>query len=284
MNADINILYFSDYFKIIDFRCKCKGACKSKAELSKSFNISFIRKGNFIYKVFRNDFDAYTGYAIVDKPYSEHIVEHHHHIPDECTIIDFSTEFYEELLDNYKLEYKAFFTNHDIQSLLVKTDSKIEYLHYLLLYQINYKYDKIYIDCLVMDILQWFLDRIDNNKFTQTSISPKLKKLHLQTVEKAKAYIFNNFSEDITLTDIANFCYVSPFHFSRIFKEISHYSPYQFLLNTRLTNAKQLIKQTDQPIQEICFQSGFQSIEHFNAAFKNKFQHAPTYYKKSKNS
>ena len=284
MDAEINILYSSSFYKIIDFNCNCKEACISKSEYSKSFNISFIRKGNFIYKVFRNDLDAYNGYAIIDKPSSEHIVEHHHEIPDQCTIIDFSDEFYQSLKENHNIEYRSFFLNQDIPSLFVKTDNKVEYLHYLLLTQIKDGYSpRIQIDNLVIDILQWFLDRIDNNT-TQIRIPSKLKKQHLKTIENAKDYIFNNFYEDITLQDIAFHCNLSPFHFSRIFKMISHYSPYQFLLDARLVNAKQLIKNTDLKLKEVCYQSGFNNVEHFNAAFKRKYNQAPSYFKKSKNS
>jgi hypothetical protein len=83
--------------------------------------------------VFRNDYDAYTGYAIMDKPESEHVVAHEHHIPDECTIIDFNDAFYQFLKSNHRLAYKSFFTNMDVQTLFVKTDHAVEFLHFLLL-------------------------------------------------------------------------------------------------------------------------------------------------------
>ncbi len=284
MNADINTIYSSDFYRVIDFKCKCKQACTSKVEYSTSFNISFVRKGNFIYKVFRNNFDAYTGFAIIDKPNSEHAVEHCHHIPDECSIIDFSDKFYHVLRENHKVEYKSFFSNQDAQSLLIKTDNNVEFLHFLLLEQIKKtNTNKIYIDCLVMEILQCFLNRIDNNEI-QKNLSAKLKKRHLQTIESAKDYIYSNFYENIGLNDIANHCNISLFHFSRIFREITSYSPYSFLRDIRLKNAKQLIETADLPMKEVCYQSGFQNIENFTSAFKNRYQYAPSYFKKSKNS
>ncbi len=283
MNANINVIYSSDLCKIIDFKCKCDCCAVSKKEYSKSFNISFIRKGNFGYKGFRYNFDAYNGYAIVDKPDSEHVVEHRQHSPDECTIIDFTDNFYQILREKHKMKYKLFFENEDIQSLLFKTDNKVEYLHYLLISQFNAKYfDTNYTESLVMEILHWFLDRMDN-RMPQSILATKLKRQHLHTIEKAKDFIFNNFIENITINDIACYCNVSPFHFSRIFKEISSYTPYQFLLNTRLTNAKQLIVNSGLPINEVGFLSGFQSAENFDAAFKNKFHYSPSYLRKSKN-
>jgi AraC-like DNA-binding protein len=284
MNADIETLYLTGFYRVIDFKCKCREACISRTEYSKSFNISFIRKGNFIYKVFRNDFDAYTGFAIIDKPGIEHVVAHCHHIPDECTIIDFSDEFYQAIRDSYNVEYKSFFSNQDVPSLFVNTDNTIEYLHFLLLKQILRKNpDRLYVDCLVMEILQWFLDKVDNNNFRK-GISSRLKRQHLQTFEKAKDYIFNNFFENITLNDIASHCNVSPYHFSRIFKQISDCSPYRFLRDTRLANAKQLVEHTNLPIREVSFLSGFQNVENFNAAFREKYLNAPSCFRKSKNS
>jgi AraC-like DNA-binding protein len=131
-----------------------------------------------------------------------------------------------------------------------------------------------------MEILSWFLDRIDNRD-RQFHLTLKFKQQHLPTVEKAKDYIFNNYYEDINLTDIACYCNISPFHFSRIFKTISNCTPYQFLLETRLTNAKQLIaRNNDLPLKEVCYKSGFQSPEHFNAAFKKRFSYPPSYFKR----
>lgn len=279
MNAEINVLYSSDFYKIIDFKCTCKGKCVSKTEFSKSFNISFVRKGNFTYKVFRNDFDSYSGYAIIDKPGSEHTVEHFHHIPDECTIFDFTDNFYDLIKDSQLIQFKSFSEDRNIQALLVKTNAEVEYLHYAILQQISHKYSfKIAIDTLVIELLQWFLDRI-SVKTGNKILDQKLKKHHLYTIEEAKSFICSNYAEDISLTNIADHCHVSPFHFSRIFKEITSYSPHQFLLHTRLKNAELLIKNSALLLKDIGYQSGFNCVEHFNAAFKKKFGCPPSLYK-----
>ncbi|HEY4786231.1 MAG TPA: AraC family transcriptional regulator [Bacteroidales bacterium] len=281
MNADITVLYSSDFYKVIDFKCKCKGGHKSMPEFSTSFNISFIRKGNFTYKVFRGNFDSYNGYAIVDKPGSEHIVEHMHHIPDECTIFDFSGYFYETIKHVQPGQSESFFENTDIQSVLVKTNPDVEYLHFLVLQQIRGKYPvKIAIDILVMELLEWFLDRI-TDQTDHKALNTNLKKHHLQTIEQAKNYISHNYIEDISLTDIAGYCHVSPFHFSRIFKKVTDYSPYQFLLDTRLKNAEFLIRNSNLQLKEISYQSGFNCKEHFNEAFRKKFGCPPSVYRKN---
>jgi AraC family transcriptional regulator len=101
MNADIHTLYESDFYRIADFRCRCTECITSKPEYSQSFCISFVRKGNFLFNVFRHSLDSYNGCVLITKPGYERTVTHTHTVPDECTIFDFKTDFYRELLEQY---------------------------------------------------------------------------------------------------------------------------------------------------------------------------------------
>ena len=106
-------------------------------------------------------------------------------------------------------------------------------------------------------------------------INSRLKKNHLQTIELAKEYITMNFAEDISLMDIATYCCVSPFHFSRIFKTFTSCSPHQFLLTIRLKNAELLLRNSAMPVADVAFSSGFKSIQYFTTAFRQKYQCPP---------
>src|ERR1700749_426271 len=101
MDADIHTLYTSDFYKIRDFKCRCTDCKTSNPEYSETFCISFVRKGNFIFNVFRRSLDSYTGCVLITKPEFERTVTHAHAIPDECTMFDFKTSFYKELLEQY---------------------------------------------------------------------------------------------------------------------------------------------------------------------------------------
>ena len=78
---------------------------------------------------------------------------------------------------------------------------------------------------------------------------------------------------------VARNSFVSPFHFSRIFKQFSGYSPYQYLQLVRLKHAETLLKNTDLPITDVCFRSGFSRLDYFSAAFTKKYNIAPSRYK-----
>lgn len=277
MDADIYTLYRSDFYRINDFRCRCTDCRTSKAEYSESFCISFVRKGNFLFNVFRHTLDSYTGCALVTKPGFEHTVTHTHTVPDECTIFDFNLEFYDELVNHFRIG--NFFLDNDLHSALVSTNAEMEFLHYNILRLVKEKASRLQIDQLVIEIVESVLGRISEYKPNER-INLKLKKNHLTTIERAKEFLTGRFADDISLMDIAAFCHVSPFHFSRIFKLFTSSTPHQFLLGIRLKNAEVLLRNTNLPVTDIAYSSGFKSIQYFTAAFRQRFHSPPSSYSK----
>lgn len=276
MNAEISTLFQSDFYRIIDFKCRCVECVTSKPEYVDTFSISFVRKGNFLFNVFRNSFDAHTGRVLLTKPGYEHTVTHTHDVPDECTIIEFKKEFYDRISEHYRDH--RFFNDHDIHSLQINTSSDTEFLHYYLMSQLlTNRVNKLDMDLIVMEIVEKTLNFVTSTE--QISLSSRMKKNHLITVERAKDYMMRHFAEDISLMDIADACFVSLFHFSRIFKTFTGISPHAFLLSFRLKNAEVLLKVSLRPVTDVAFLSGFNSLEHFSTTFAERFGNSPVKYR-----
>jgi AraC-type DNA-binding domain-containing proteins len=91
----------------------------------------------------------------------------------------------------------------------------------------------------------------------------------ISPVEEAITYIKSNFRNKISIENLSLNVNLSPFHFSRIFKKETGYSPYEYIIMTRLNEAKKLLKHTQLPIKEIAFSSGFNSESNFISCFKN---------------
>ncbi len=279
MSNESTIVYRSDFCTIIDFKCKCDRKGTSCVEYRSDFTMNYVRKGNFLFNVFRNSLDAYNGLILFNKPDHEHTVTHFDGRADECTIFKFSKEFYETLkLDSEYARTKL--VHDDIHSLLIRAGAEFEHIHFIILQSLRQKkISNMLIDSFVLEMLHSTLDLLFDVK-QPVAVPDRLKRNHLPTVEKAKHFINEKFRENISLTDVANNCFISPFHFSRVFKTFTSYSPYQYLVDTRLKNAELLIKTTDLPITEICFSSGFQNLENFSSAFKKKYQVAPSHLRK----
>jgi AraC-like DNA-binding protein len=188
-------------------------------------------------------------------------------------------DFYKELKEYYnKID---FFQNADLDCTLVKTTAEIEFLHFNILQMVLVKSGgRLEIDQLVLEMIEKVLACISEYK-SDLRINERLKKNHLRTIEMAKEFITLNFAEDISLMDIATYCCVSPFHFSRIFKTFTSYSPHQFLLTIRLKNAELLLRNTALPVADVAFSSGFRSIQYFTTAFRQKYQCPPAKFSSS---
>ena len=100
-------------------------------------------------------------------------------------------------------------------------------------------------------------------------------------VEVASKYMRDNFSNNISVEQVAKRAFVSQYHFSRIFKRHTQYSPYQYLLNLRLEHARILIERTEFSVKEITFRAGFNSLDYFSAAFTKKYKVCPSLYRKT---
>ncbi len=82
------------------------------------------------------------------------------------------------------------------------------------------------------------------------------------------AYINEHFDESVNLDLLANRFYVSKYHLSREFKKEYNQTIIQYLLNKRITYAKELLRFTDMSIGEIAQKCGIGDMNYFNKVFK----------------
>ncbi len=276
MLADVHILHESDVYRILDFRCHCNICSITDTEYNKNLCISFVRKGFFEYRTFRRNDEVHIGRILISKPGFEHITRHIDNQPDISTVFEFKQSFFERLKREYFPEAGWFLQNNDMHALLLACPIETDYLHHLIMQLVQKrKVEGLQIDELVMQLLNKVL-HVLANATEVTSVPEKLKQHHLGTIERAKEYMMNNFNENISLNELAEHCFVSPFHFSRIFKSILNVSPHQYLLSTRLQHAKVLLSSTEKPVSDIAFESGFNSLEHFVTAYKQVFRLTPS--------
>lgn len=281
IQADIHTLYKSDFYRILNFKCYCRECGESSPEYSKSFKISFVRTGYFDYNVFQHTLEAHNGRIIVTKPGYEHTVTHHRDAPnDQCTIIEFTDSFYQLLSEQYSISHSWFFKSEDIHSILLKADAKSELLHKIIFKHIGTRTNvQLGIDQLMMELINHLLSKLAKES-SPNPLTEKQKSNYLPAIEKAKQFISGHLNDDISLSEIADQCHISPFHFSRLFKAITDYSPYQYLVESRLHYASILLKNTDHSVTEIAFDTGFNSLEHFTTSFTKKFELPPSRFSK----
>lgn len=99
-------------------------------------------------------------------------------------------------------------------------------------------------------------------------------------IQKACDYLDIHFKESISVENLANRFNLSPFHFSRLFKNEVGSSPHQYLVNRRLLEAKQLLANTQMTVETVAIECGFSSTSHFIRAFKGAMDITPKQFRK----
>ena len=93
-------------------------------------------------------------------------------------------------------------------------------------------------------------------------------------------YIHKNYSEHITLADIAQTVSVSKSSALNIFNKYLRISPVNYLINYRLKCAAKLLASTDSNIYTIASNTGFENTGYFCRSFKELFGVTPSEYRK----
>jgi len=94
------------------------------------------------------------------------------------------------------------------------------------------------------------------------------------------AYLVENFRKPVSLDNAASIANMTPNAFCKYFKKITRKTFMETIIEYRLNYATQQLVQTDKPISEISFESGFGDVSHFYKMFKVKMGLSPLNYRK----
>lgn len=98
--------------------------------------------------------------------------------------------------------------------------------------------------------------------------------------KKTIRYLIDNYSEKITLDDLAAQFFVSKAALCKAFKKATNKTIAAYLLTLRISKAKELLLTTNKNINEIAELCGFSSQNYFSLIFKQKEKMSPLNYKK----
>lgn len=99
------------------------------------------------------------------------------------------------------------------------------------------------------------------------------------SVSDVKEYLDQNYGSKITLDDLATHFYINKYYLTKVFKEQYGLSITAYLLNVRITKAKQLLRFSDKSIEEIGFEVGLGAPHYFSQTFKSVEGVPPSKYR-----
>lgn len=134
-------------------------------------------------------------------------------------------------------------------------------------------------DCYEM-IVQRNISCIFEYIFRNLGTLPKSEASRIQLnaqirIQKMLSYIYEHYTEAVSLEDIAKAANISRSEAGRCFNTYMGCSPVEVLIQHRLQNAQRLLNETTLTLQEISFDCGFHSVNYFSRQFRRMYGYAP---------
>lgn len=126
------------------------------------------------------------------------------------------------------------------------------------------------------ELRHWFTDKI---MAAARNINDSKNEKESSTVGKAKSYILQNFDKELSLEDVSKYVDISPYYFSKLFKEETEQTFIEYLTSLRIEKAKQMLNNPNVTIKEICVAVGYSDPNYFSRIFKKVTGQTPTEYR-----
>ncbi|MBQ9168492.1 MAG: helix-turn-helix domain-containing protein [Oscillospiraceae bacterium] len=100
-----------------------------------------------------------------------------------------------------------------------------------------------------------------------------------EPIRKALDYMTEYATSSLRITEVADYVGLSRSYFSRLFTKETGQTPYEYLLELRINQAKQLLSLTDVQVSEVAEKCGFVNMSHFIRVFREKTGSTPSAFR-----
>jgi two-component system response regulator YesN len=154
----------------------------------------------------------------------------------------------------------------------VEGGANLEQLTLLNLNCINHLHEcsnKSQVEAWMFESLDHFMDNMLENRSS----------MNLRVINKACDYIVKNYHKNISLEEVAQTVHLSPFYFSRLFKQEKGYNFVDFLTKVRIDKAKKMLQNPDFTAVRIAAEVGYQDASYFSRVFRQTMGMTPNQYR-----
>ena len=124
---------------------------------------------------------------------------------------------------------------------------------------------ELHLDSLITLLGIHMLRNYSNTLVRSTAAKPGLSAMQANRV---KEYMHEHLTRNVTISELAGICGLSPSHFISSFAKTFGVPPHRYLVERRIELAQQLLIETDADISEVAFLSGFSSQSHLTNSMK----------------
>ena len=134
-----------------------------------------------------------------------------------------------------------------------------------------------------IELLYIFKELIQIDEKESLSHTPEYPTNYLKDLDQLKdvyEYVFHNIQDGISLKAASDLLLMAPGSFCRYFKKRTGKTFIQYVKEMRISIAAKKLAESEKPIAQICFESGYNNLANFNLYFKSITGMTPSEYRK----
>lgn len=245
------------------------------------YELYFLFYGSVNYIIDNDTYDVDSGNVVWIPPYTDHKTLPFKSERHKRLLFWISSEWLNDCLKDHK-ELAEFYSKHRIIKMSQKNITLFRKISNLLLQEYYSKRKKLHSDDAIKGILTAILVHLKQSSQViegQTSLSNSAN----YVPDKLMAYVNTHFTEDISLTTLAEQVNMNPIYVSSLFKKNFGITFKDYRLKLRIDKAKQLLKDTNLTVEAIAADCGFHSNNLFCKTFKREVGMSPLSFRNNDN-
>ncbi|WP_134701260.1 helix-turn-helix domain-containing protein [Ammoniphilus sp. YIM 78166] len=132
--------------------------------------------------------------------------------------------------------------------------------------------------CQIEELRQASVERLDE---LIRVVKDEREKRSATVIDRAKAYIDDQYREEISMEQVAEYVSLSPYYFSKLFKVQIGETFIDYLTQLRIEEAKKLMLNPEYSLKEICYDVGYKDPNYFSRVFKKVTGTTPKEYRQN---
>lgn len=108
---------------------------------------------------------------------------------------------------------------------------------------------------------------------------PQAREAELRRLLRARDTMDRRYPDPLDLAALARVALLSESHFLRRFRDAFGETPHRYLQRRRIERATALLRDTEQPVTEVCLAVGFTSLGSFSRTFSDVVGVSPSVYR-----
>jgi AraC-type DNA-binding domain-containing proteins len=269
--------------------------CNTSIHRHEFVQIVYMCKGKLKHIINKNSFDIFKGDIFIIPPYVPHYYVIEHTEKYELIEFEFIPEYINEkfskvLEDNSFMDFaylEPFFVSENEIKPRLNLKGSIQQEVENILGEVlkEYKAMQSGFELIIKAMLLKLLV-IVGREFKRDIIGTESQSLfdrHRDALYTSINYINNNYIHEITIEEVSRVAMLSQSYFRYLFKQLTHKTFTEYVNDLRISKAIEMLKNNRElKILDICYEVGYNNINHFNKIFRQTTGTTPMSFRKAK--